>query len=105
MDVVRPFCFEQKKAAHGGICYDDSSWVKKVLSMAMTHMSLGSLQGAASSATLVAGVSLFPTLLASDWARVSLQLDTIFQHICYPQKLRLHLAHNVFPHVWRGCPT
>ena len=34
-----------------------SSWVRKVLCVAKTHMSLGSLWGAAASAALAAGVS------------------------------------------------
>ena len=48
-----------------------SSWVRKVLCVAKAHMSLGSLQGVATSATLAAGVSLVTILQADDWARVS----------------------------------
>ena len=45
-----------------------SSQVRNALSMAMLHMSLDTLQGAAASAALVAGVSLVSTMLAGDWA-------------------------------------
>ena len=48
-----------------------SSWVRKVLSMAMADMSQGTLQGAVASAALFVGVSLMYTLSAGDWARVS----------------------------------
>ena len=48
-----------------------SSWVRKVLGVAKAHMSLGSLQGVAASATLAAGVSLVTILLAGNWTRVS----------------------------------
>ena len=47
-----------------------SSWVQKVLSVAMALMSMGSLQGVAASAALVAGVSLVTILQAGDWTRV-----------------------------------
>ena len=39
--------------------------------MAKTHMSSGTLQGAAASAALLAGVSFVFILLAGDWTRVS----------------------------------
>ena len=39
--------------------------------MVMTHMSLGTLQGAATSAALVARVSLVSTIMAGNRARVS----------------------------------
>ena len=45
-----------------------SSWVRKVLGVAM---SLGSVWGVAASAALVAGVSLVTILQAGDWTRVS----------------------------------
>ena len=48
-----------------------SSWVQKVLSVAKAHMSPGSLWGVASSAALVAGVSLVTILQAGAWTRVS----------------------------------
>ena len=48
-----------------------SAWVRKVLSVAKAHMSLGSLWGVAASAALVAGVSLVTILQAGDLARVS----------------------------------
>ena len=48
-----------------------SSWVRKVLSVAKAHMSLGCLWGVAASAALVAGVSLVTILQAGDWTRVS----------------------------------
>ena len=71
--------FLGNKRQHMAVCDKIiSSWVRKVLSMAKTHMSLGTVCGAA---TFVAGVSLLSILLAGDWARVSTQLDTISQHI------------------------
>ena len=48
-----------------------SYWLRKVLSMAMTDMSLGALQGAAASATLVARVPLVSILQECYWSRVS----------------------------------
>ena len=48
-----------------------SSWVRKVLSMALHIYLLGTLNGAAASSALVAGVFLWSTLLVGDWARVS----------------------------------
>ena len=39
-----------------------SSWVRKVLGVAKTHMSLGSLWGVAASAALAAGVCLVTIL-------------------------------------------
>ena len=48
-----------------------SSWVRKVLCVVKAHMSLGSLQGVAASAALVAGFSLVTILQAGDWTRVS----------------------------------
>ena len=45
-----------------------SSWVRKVLCVAKAHMSLGSLQGVAASADLVAGVSVVTILQVGDWA-------------------------------------
>ena len=57
---------------HGPVCAKTiSSWVWKVLSVAKAHISLGSLQGVAASAVLVAGVSLVTILQAGDWTRVS----------------------------------
>ena len=58
-----------------------SSWVRKILSMAMTHISLGTLQGATASAALVTGVSLVSSLLAGDSARVFITAGHYFQHI------------------------
>ena len=55
-----------------------SSWVRKVLIMAVLHMSLGTLQGAATSAALVAEVNLVSTLPAGYWAEFILHLDIIF---------------------------
>ena len=52
-----------------------------VLRMAMTHMSLGTLQGAAALTAFVAGVSLVSGQLAGDWTRVSTQLDTSLTYI------------------------
>ena len=49
-----------------------SSWVRKVLGVAKAHVSLGSLQGVAASAALVAGVSMVTILQAGDWTRVSM---------------------------------
>ena len=52
--------------------------------MAMTHMYLGTLQGAASSATLVAEVSLGPPCQEMTGPEVLLELDTIFNlYHCY----------------------
>ena len=48
-----------------------SSWVRKVLCVAEAHTYLDSLQGATSSAALVAGVSLVSILQVGDWAKVS----------------------------------
>ena len=48
-----------------------SSWVRKVIFIANVHISLGSLQGAVTSAALVAGISLVSILQVGDWARVS----------------------------------
>ena len=48
-----------------------SSWVRKILSVAKAHMSLGSLQGIAVSAAFTAGVSLVTILQAGYWTRVS----------------------------------
>ena len=56
---------------HWPVCAKPISWVRKVLSVANTHMSLGSLWGVAAPAALAAGVSLVTTLQAGDWTRVS----------------------------------
>ena len=56
-----------------------SSWVRKVFSMAMTCMSLGTMQGASASAALVAGVPMVSTLPAGDQARVS----SLARNCCY----------------------
>ena len=48
-----------------------SSWVRKVLSVAKAHMSLGSLWGVAASAALAAGVFLVTILQVGAWTRVS----------------------------------
>ena len=53
-------------------------YIRIVLAIAKACLSLGILQGAATSAALVAGVSLMSMLLVGDWAEVLLQLDTIF---------------------------
>ena len=48
---------------HRPICAKTiSSWIRKVLCVAKAHMSPGSLQGAAASAALAAGVSLVSIL-------------------------------------------
>ena len=52
-----------------------SSWVRKVHCVATTHMSLGSLQGAAA---VVAGVSLVSILQEDDWVRVSTPVRPLF---------------------------
>ena len=46
-------------------------WVKRLLSIPKAHMSLDTLQGAATSWALEAGVSQASILEAGDWARVS----------------------------------
>ena len=45
-----------------------SSWVRKVLCIFKAHISLGCLWWAATSAAVVAGVSLVSILQAGDWA-------------------------------------
>ena len=55
-----------------------SSWVREVICVAKAHMCLGSLQGAASSAALAAGVSLVSILQAGNWAKVSTQARHYF---------------------------
>ena len=47
-----------------------SSWIRKVLCVAKAHMPVGSLQGVAASADLVAGVSLVSILQAGDFLRI-----------------------------------
>ena len=64
-----------------------STWERKVLSMAMTHESMGTLQGAVTSTTLVAGMSLVPTLLAGDWARVASPVEHYFFNIYHYYRL------------------
>ena len=59
----------------------NSFWVRKILSLAMTHVSLGTLQGATASAALVSRVSLVSTLLGGDQSRVSTPARHYFQHI------------------------
>ena len=49
-----------------------SSWARKVLFIAKSHMSLGSLWGVAASAAMAAGVSLVTNLQAGDWTRISI---------------------------------
>ena len=56
-------------------------WVMKVLNMAIIQMSVGTLQGAATSAVLVAGVSPGSTLAAGDWSRVYTTAGHYFQLI------------------------
>ena len=46
------------------------SWVRKVLSIAVAHMSLGTLQDAVASVVLAAVVYLLSILQADDWATV-----------------------------------
>ena len=46
--------------------------------MTKTHMSLGTLQGAAASATLVAGLPSASILPVGDWARISTQARHYF---------------------------
>ena len=48
-----------------------SSWVRKILCVAKSHMSPGSLQGVAASGAFTAGVSLVTILQVGDWTRVS----------------------------------
>ena len=66
------FSFLGNNRQHRPVCIKTiSSWVRKVLCVAKAHMSLGSLQGAAASATLVAAVSPVSIMQAGDWANVS----------------------------------
>ena len=71
--VMCHFCFFlSNNRQHSPVCAKTiSSWVRKVLCVAIAHMSLGSLQGAAASATLLAGDSLMSILHAGDWGNVS----------------------------------
>ena len=71
-----------------------SSWVRKVLSVAKAHMSLGSLWGVAASAALAAGVSLVTILQAGDWTRVSTPARALFLYLHYYYRLApgLHAA-------------
>ena len=69
MDHLWPFSFLGNNRQHRPVSAKTiSSWVRKVLCVTKSHMSLGSLCGAAA---LVAGVSLVSILQAGDWARVS----------------------------------
>ena len=75
------FSFLGNNRQHRFVCAKTiSSWVRKVLCVAKAHMSPGSLQGAAASAAIVAGVSLVSILQAGDWARVS----TLARHYFSP---------------------
>ena len=75
------FVFLGNNRQHRPVCAKTiSAWVWKVLSVAKAHMSLGSLQGAAAFAALVAGVSLVSILQAGDWASVS----TLARHYISP---------------------
>ena len=57
---------------HRSVCAKTiSSLVRKVLCVAKAHLPLGSLQGTAASAALVAGVSLVFILQEGDWANIS----------------------------------
>ena len=71
-----------------------SSWVQKVLSVAKAHMSLGSLWGVATSATLAADVSLVTILQAGDWTRIS----TPARHFLY-----LHYYYGLAPGLCAAC--
>ena len=55
-----------------------SSWVRKVLGISKTQLSLSILHGAAVSAALVAGVSLVSILQAGNWGEFLPLLDIIF---------------------------
>ena len=64
---------------HRSVCAKTiSSWVRRVICVAKTHMPLGSLLGAAVTAALVASVSLVSMLQAGDWPEFLNQLETIF---------------------------
>ena len=72
IDHVWLFYFLGNNRQHRPACAKTiSSLVRKVLCVAKAHMSPGSPQGAAASATLMASVSLVSILQAGDWARVS----------------------------------
>ena len=72
MDCVQLLSYLGNNRQHRPVCTKTiSSWVRKVLCVAKAHTSPGSLQGAAASAALAAGVSLVSILQAGDWARVS----------------------------------
>ena len=81
MDFMRPV-FLGNDGQHMPVCLEMikmiSSWVREVISMAVVHMSQGTLQGAAASAALVAGVSLVVTSQQVTGPEFLLQLDTIF---------------------------
>ena len=70
-----------------------SSWVRKVWCMAMTCMSLGTLQGAAASAALATGVSLVSILQVGD-AHTFYSNETLFfniYHYCRSTKIGFSL--------------
>ena len=71
MDLVCSL-FVGNNRQHMSVCTKMfSSRVRKVLGIAKAHMSQGTSQGAATSATFEAGVSLVSILQAGGWARVS----------------------------------
>ena len=73
---------------HQPVCAETiSSWVRKVLCVVKTHMSLVSLWGIAASAALATGVSLMAILQVGDWARV-------------PTPARLYFSTYITTTVW-----
>ena len=73
------FHFQGSNRQHRSVCAKTiSSWVRKVLCVAKAHMSPISLQGAAASASLAAGVSLVFILQAGDWTRGSIPAGHYF---------------------------
>ena len=80
--------FLDNNKQHRPICTETiSSWERKVLCIVKAHISPGSLQGAAASADLVAGVSLVSILQVGDWARIS----TLARHY-FPLTLLLQIS-------------
>ena len=80
------FLFLGSNRQHMSVCAKTSSFGgRKIFSMPVTHMSVGTLQGAAASAALVAGVSLVAFLLTGDWARVPTPARHYFQYISLVQ--------------------
>ena len=55
-----------------------SYWVRKVLSIAKAHMSVGTFLGAVASAALEAGIFMMSILQAGDWNRIATLADFIF---------------------------